>query len=360
MLRRSPVSAAYCLAILTLVACNPQTTAPPAKLQAVSPLKFTTPETTLNAWWSFFGDNVLDNLITSALNLNTDFKTSSSYGDPKLELVHKIANEYLEYRYIQNQEALLKRYRQDIEYIIEKADGDWSRKSEKQDFTSLEQERTILETTLRDYEKKQVTIRSNLTKYSSLLPEYVDQILKVKKPMPTADITPLLAADAQNILFAPEVKQAQAEFHRKTAGTASLQKTNAIFPDMSINEFFGIGDSAFTNSQSLWNVNTSSASRNLKTNGLKAEYANMLAFEEFEKTVKSQLAKTEKELIAFNHLQGQKAVLQNAANEAHQVYKNNLNANNIRDIYKTKTAALRAEYEVGKSLLKIYRNVGVY
>lgn len=363
------VFAAFTLMSLVLSACNAQTPGTKTatdKRDVQKGRDIAVPEdTSLNAWWSFFEDEVMSRLITSAISLNNDHQPTTvqipdAYLDPEIDLIHLIADEYLRYRYVQNQENLLRQYRQDITAILDYEGYEPGTGTNDSDLAKLDQERSVLEATLRDYKEQQEKSKKKITNHSRLLHEYVDQILKKDRPLPKADIAPFLAAEATNILFAADIIQARTEFIRQAGGGATPLNTAHIFPDMSVNGLFGIDDTAFINTKDIWKIKSGSAFTKLNLSTLEAEYSGQKPYENFKAGIKSALTVLERKIVSFNHIQAQKATLSEAATEAIAQYQNGVNKNNIRDIYKTRIATLRAEFELNKSLLEIYRYVGVY
>ena len=79
----------------------------------------------MEAWWSFFGDPILNSLVSSGLSMNASRLDKKEpfpkdnmiaetlevyYKDKRVELVNLIVKDYVEYRYIQMQNTLLEAY----------------------------------------------------------------------------------------------------------------------------------------------------------------------------------------------------------------------------------------------------------
>lgn len=243
----------------------------------------------LSAWWSFYNDATLDRIISSALALNPQ-----SNNDSSLNLISDLIYTYLEYRYTQNQYLWLKEYLQSA-----------SPKEEERS-ALLEQEKT--------YAEKLERLKSKTTVQTKLLPEFVEEILKDVKSLPSADITPVMAGE-----------------------TTLINAYPGSFKKQQMNKFFGLDDTIFVSQEEFWKITPGTARQNtMSTNPETVRKAENL----------------ERDLIAYTHLREQTRILEEA-----------LSNQNLRDpnkYYQSRLGVLRAQYEKAKAITKIYTSLGVY
>jgi len=192
--------------LLLLGACNPATTVqntlntarPVAAQSDVLPEAFMSQQgTTLESWWSFFGDDVFDRLISSALSLNTQ-RVTHTYLDPKIDLISGVAHHYLEYRYVQNQRHLLNTYIDELDEVIKGMESDRER-------TKRKAEHDLLEDKAKQFLKREGALIAGMTSLTKLLPEFVEEILREAQDIPQADVTLLFASPARIIVGESEI-----------------------------------------------------------------------------------------------------------------------------------------------------------
>ncbi len=253
--------------------------------QAIAPPK----DHRLNAWWSFYNDTTLDYVISSALSLNPQ-----QNNDKTLALISDLIYSYLEYRYTQNQSIWLDDYL------------NATSPSAKEKVALLEQQKK--------YTEKLNRLKKKITIQTKLLPEFVDEILRSVQPLPTADISPLLASS-----------------------TALIDPTPGVFIHTEMNRLFGLDNTVFTNSEGLWKIKPGTAAHNTNT-------ANIQTLDKV-KTL-------ERNLIAYTHLREQTRILKKAIK--------NQNKFDGEGFYKARLGVLRAHYERVKAMSRIYLSLGVY
>lgn len=279
-----------CVLMTTLIsACVMQKTTqapePVVIKQTIAPPK----DHSLNSWWSFYNDQTLDRIISSSLSLNPQPNDSKTLG-----LLSDLIYSYLEYRYTQNQSIWLD------DYINATAPS--------------AEERTALKEQKKKYTEKQSRLKAKITRQSKLLPEFVDEILRAVRPLPTADISPILASS-----------------------TSLIDPTPNAFMNASMNRLFGLDDAVFTNPNGLWEIQPGTAVRNTNS---------------FNVQTRDKVAKLERDLIAYTHLREQTQILENALTKHNKF--------DGEGFYKARLAVLRAHYERVKATSKIYLSLGVY
>lgn len=253
--------------------------------QTIAPPK----DHTLNAWWSFYNDPVLDRILTSSLSLNPQ-----PNNDKTMSLLSDLIYGYLEYRYIQNQNMWLD------DYINATAPD--------------AKEKAVLKDQKAKYSEKLNGLKEKITIQTRLLPEFVDEILRADSPLPTADISPVMASSTS--LIDPE--------------------PNA-FMNASMNRLFGLNDAVFTNPDGLWKIKPGTALNNTNT---------------INPQTREKVQQIERDLIAYTHLREQTRILENALKKHDQF--------DGAGYYKARLGVLRAHYERVKAVSKIYLSLGVY
>lgn len=243
----------------------------------------------LNAWWSFYNDATLNRIISSAMSLNPQISDKAT-----LSLISDLIFSYLEYRYTQNQSMWLD------DYLNATSPG--------------KEEKKALAEQKKKYTEKQDRLKKKITLQTKLLPEFVDEILRSEEPLPTADLSPLLASS-----------------------TALLDPSPGAFSQTEVNRLFGLDNNVFTNPEALWKITLGTAENN--TNA-----ANPYTREK----VKS----LERDLIAYALLREQTRILEGALKKQDKF--------NGEAYYKARLGVLRAHYERVKATSKIYLSLGVY
>lgn len=342
----------------------------------------------LEAWWGFYKDATLDRLVSSALQLNTlpaegVAKSGASqasydamtdlYQNPKSALVQKIVQGYLSYRYIQNQDYYLEKYIKERTQILARvrreAGGD---AKNNPDIEKLQKELSVLERREDDFEGQKANHIKKITSLTSLLPEYVEQVLKERTGLPQPDITPFLASSATLLRDAEEVAAARSVLSVQTQGTIGPDRSAVVIPDMAMNRFFGISDKVFVNSNSRWRVSVGDAAKNLAFDAVQPVRKQAQPYKVFQDRVLTFIMDIEHDIVRYAHLQDQYAALRAEAQKLSQNYKMldehsaayNRSSSSLTgmqdDAYKARLAALKARYEQDRILAQIYGRLGVY
>jgi len=317
----------------------------------------------LQSWWNFFNDDVLNDFISSALNLNQVIPAQEVLGqeqgesplkelqDRKADFINEIAQHYLKFRYIQNQYVLLKQYTIERKAFYERNSKTIKSASQKPSAASEEIER--LEKQQKNYVLQQKNIADTLARYTKLLPEYVEERLKNVQDIPRPDITPILASDALILQNAKEITVAQS-FYKYTQPI--------ILSGYAIGPLFGISDEAFMNNTQVWHVQPGHAAQKIQVPDDKKH-------QELRKDVLEYIMDIEHRITTYAHLRTQQIVLQSSAEGAKKNYEDMLQGKDKTNAVltaqqdeanKTALSALKARYEMSKVLIDLYHKLGVY
>ena len=310
----------------------------------------------LKAWWSFFNDPVLNSMVSSALSMNAsqmsqaeDFPADDMtkdalkvfYKDKRVNLVNAIASDYVEYRYIQTQAALLNEYIafQENELLHVPMDDEEEINNELEFLNKRKEEFT---SRLRD-------VSVSLSKTTQLLPEYIDEVLKNNQGIPKYDITPLMASSAHIITNAADIDAVRSLLSYKSRGQAGLQDTRNILLDIPINQLFGISENIFVNTDSSWRVKIGNARQQVSYTPVRARLSNEDQVQMFVNSVNAYITEIESLLVSIATLRDQEEVLEKAVRNATQ-----------KELYKARLAVLRAEYEKTKTIVKLFERLDLY
>ncbi len=312
----------------------------------------------LEAWWSFFNDPVLNSLISAGLNMNaaelsnnghfpehkmTKKALTEYYKDKRVDLVSSIAIDYIEYRYIQIQNNLLNGYISYQEKMLQASTG----RKQEQITTELEYLSQKKHEFAKDLQKASVS----LSKSTKLLPEYIDEILKDNQVIPDYDITPILASSAQIITNSARIDTARTRLFYITQGKIGLQKTKNLLPDIRFDQLFGISENVFANPHVSWRVKIGYARKQLNFSALlDSDPSNKQHIRDFKKDVSSYIMEIEGLLVSISALHDQQEVLEKAVTRAVQE----------DDLYKAHLAAIKAEYEKTKAVIKLFEKLDLY
>ncbi|MFP4097448.1 MAG: hypothetical protein ACLFP8_04755 [Alphaproteobacteria bacterium] len=310
----------------------------------------------LEAWWGFFNDPVLNDLVPSAFSMNaadldkrTPFPIDNItpqtlhefYENKRVSMVNGIINDYIEYRYIQTQRYLLNDY-----LIRQKQNLDRAVKGERD---TIKRELEILRIKDQDFAGKLKDLSVSLSKTTRLLPEYIEQVLKDNQDIPDYDVTPLMASSASIVMNAIEIDIARTALSYKTRGQVSPQDTKDIVPDVPFNQLFGISESVFVDAQSPWRIEISQARARLDFSSLAGHSGAKEDINAFKQTIDAHMAQIEELLISYSTLKDQYSVLEKAARRATQ-----------DESYKTRLAVLKAKYEKAKTITALFKKMGLY
>ncbi len=278
-------------------------------------------DSSLESWWVFFNDPILDRLILSALNNNDGSDNALAFG---------VVRKYAQYRYVQNQKNLLEQY------------------IEKRNIKDKSQQIVWLRNKI-ELENKAIDNSLEITKLSGLLPEYVSQILKEDRGIPASDVTTILASGAFIAFNSPKIIEPSRLFVKNVNG-ASLRDTRNIFPDITFSRFFGIEDGVYLNDNANWGVSIGNSIKNLDLGELENKYSNDPAYIEFIGNIYDGLVDIERKIISYANMEEQYIVLKNAADD----YQGECLSEICDQAYSAALAALRAEYERFNILIDLY------
>lgn len=324
---------------------------------------------TLESWWSFFNDPVLNDFISSALSMNRFSSRPSvlgqdkpsatfddiltEYSDPKVTLISDIALHYTTFRYTQTQRKHLDTYLKMRKGIY--ANNIEDLKADHKQFGAASSEVDALEKRHKAFVNQEKDLIAKLARLTQLLPEYIDERLIGDGGVLTPDISPILASDASILSNAPEIVVAQIFYAHK----------GALFPDKMVGNFFGVSDGAFLNDRSPWRVSVGKA-------GQAVMLPNGADFSDYRTHVLNYVIELERLIVTYAHLQEQHVLLDKKATSAQEKYellrtysghegKISSSLKTAQDAAsKASLAALKAQYEMSKTLIGIYRFLGVY
>ena len=316
-------------------------------------------ESPFPSWWSFYSDDVLDRLVTSALSLNpqtyTDDKKSvtggkaqsdaaviSSYKDMRVGMVKAVVQNYIEYRYIQNQKHLLLEYIAEQTAALEVADS--------QSAKILEIELNALLERKEEYEKRLSEIHEHLAASTKLLPEFIAELMKDMKPIPEYDLSPVFLTDTRELLRnTAHVTAAMVTLRNETHKGVGIADARSVLPSQPLNQTFGISDQIFSKTDYEWRVSIGQAVRSLNFEEMGQSVFHKQEIRTYQDAVTSYVLDLERILVGYATLSEQSQVLENAVKNADEM-----------NIYKARLAALRADYEKAKTVTELFDTLNLY
>lgn len=293
----------------------------------------------LRSWWSFLGDKELDELIKSAVNLRGGAKRSHE-GDTTF--IREMIIGYLDYRFLQMQLSALEGLQEDAKQNAVDASGF---------LMALED--------LKNQSDKNINLIANK---SGLLAEYVSQVLKAPKPMPQADIKPVLGTSVRVLATAPKVMALTHQYNQDT------KRLYDVFPDMMIGDFFGVNALAYTNDQAPWELNAGSFAKNINLSALPMSQD----AQQYQVAIMERIFGFRALLIQYSELLKQTEVLEKGYEkekinytvlEDQAAFDLDLSPALMRKaiaLNDMKVAVEKARYESLKTLVSIYDYFGVY
>ncbi len=334
----------------------------------IAPDNIAQERSTLESWWSFFGDDTLDKLISSAISLNSKYevqktltKSNPSYNDlrefyrtPEMDLILAVTRHYIDYRYTQNKIYFLNNHiddRDGILRIIEDSKDDLLKDTEAEQLKLLSKKQ--------DLEAEKIKLLNELTILTNLLPEYVAQILEKKLDMPNPDIMPILASPVSVIANSPDILAATVLFSKRTNG-----KQYSIFPDTMVSKLFGISNDVYLGNGNIWSVSAGNATKNLDFSKVNSSRAG----NDLRNNISSMITDFEHRIISYAHIEEQYNVLEQTSNNLSQEYlsvKENSSDSYISSFikigdksYKANLSSLRAKYEKIRIAVDMYEDLG--
>lgn len=342
-----------------LVACNTSgitTVSAPMDLEAETGKLSESP---FPSWWSFYSDDILDRLVTSALSLNpqsyaadkksvtgekaqSDVALILSYKDMRVGLVKAIVQNYIEYRYIQNQKHLLLEYIAEQTAALEVADS--------QSAKILEIELNALLERKEEYEKRLSEIHDSLAASTKLLPEFIAELMRDRKPIPEYDLSPVFLTETRELLeHSAHVKAAMLTLRNDTNKGVGIADARLVLPSHPLNQTFGISDQIFSKEDYEWRVSIGQAVRSLNFDVMGNGVFHKREISAYQDSITSYVLDLERILVGYATLTEQSQVLENAVKNADDI-----------TIYKARLAALRADYEKAKTVTELFDTLNLY
>ncbi len=319
---------------------------------------------TLQSWWTFFNDEQLNLIISSSLNLkrgnapdgvdSKDFNALVAYyAPPEVDVIHEVISAYFEYRFLQNKHELMQQ--------ILQAYRDGAHLSASQDRDEI----SALSTEAEAAKMQMSSLIETLSNRSSLLQEYLDETLAQRIALPQANITPFFASEADLLKNSPYVIAGRVELLQHKAKGLNLSDIDFTFVEDQMNALFGINDEVYSNQGAYWSVSAGDAILGVDFSTLKTRCHCPEGMKVFEGRILSYTMDLERLLVSYSHIQKQYDVLKDASERAEEnVSLLERSEDDAFDVhytsYKSQIAALRAEHEALKTLLSLYKILGVY
>ncbi len=326
---------------------------------------------TLRSWWSLWGDDTLNQLVSSAMQLNMGaLKKDDVGGDPKAALAAQVAQNYITYRYVQNQNNMLSLYIQGRKDIY--AAFNQYKEIDDSRLKSIKSEIEALEARSRDFNADEKKMIGEMTKLTKLLPEYVEQVMDGVQPLVEVDITPLLASPATLLAGGNALIPARIALLQSGAPQSIVLESEKMFTSKVIGQFFGVSDEVYARSDSNWIVSVGAGVSHLDYSILDQPSVNMYDVESFNNATSEFVMDIEHKLVMFSHMHKQYLALNmqaskyikdfEALNKASQKkaasYLIKVQAQD--DANKAELAALKAQYEMARILIDLYAALDVY
>lgn len=320
----------------------------------------------LKAWWGFFNDDVLSQLVSSAIQMNNArVDEGVEFGENSIsKLAVQVSREYVDFRYLQNQEILLEQYIRDRKSI----------------YTSLNTHRELSDARLKavgaeidalEGRKADITKRSekhiqNITNLTKLLPEYVEQVLNKPQDIIVADIIPFLAAPTTVLASATKVQNARIEFAQNVNSKKAYLESENIFGMNMIGGFFGVSDEVYAGGNTPWQITLGTGVRNINMSALEGKYSEKDLAQLKDKT-SDFVMDIEHKIVNFTHMRTQYIALNNQAevlNKAYLILKEqDREVDKIRaqdEADRAKLASMKAHTEMVKTIIDLYDMLDVY
>ncbi len=329
----------------------------------------------LASWWSYLGDETLDGLVRSSLNLyaqngalinkatgtdGTVKELAARLTGSKPALAQDIVKLYLQYRSLQGQDAALNEFIEQRKLLAHKLNGQ-DGAAEQALKSDIENEILKAEQTIFKNDAEADRISGIIAEKTGLLPEYINQVLRDQKPLPFGDITPVLGTSAKAFAVAPQMQAFQSLYRQS-------QPLGGVLPKMMIGEFFGVSGEVYVDQNSSWQVKAGTFAHNLDLSHIPQNEEG----EEFQDNIASSLFIFQGNLIHYSELGTQYKALNEAfikTNEEHELLKDKYMhdisfmtavMDKQKDLYDAKMASLKAQYERLKVLVDVYAYFGAY
>ncbi len=347
----------FILCVFFLTGCNvsnQNTNHPSLKSDANQASKASVQIKTLDAWWSYFNDPVLDRLVSATVKLQ--MQGTGNKGE-KAKLVSDVVKSYLQYRSLQGQGSALNLYIDEMTILTSRLDAQ-EKKNLVTQLNKADTDTAAARKSRESISNEMGTLQKTLASSTGLLAEYIAEILKDPKDIPAGDIKPILITPANNLAYIPEIRGI----------TAAVPNADTIFPKMAVGDLFGVSSDAYTGDASKWSVQNAAFKRHL--NWSVAETVNT---PNLQNDISDFLFSFQGKLISYADLGVQYETLEIAHKNA-IAEKSALPTHNSRNdgaslqtaldlqkkLYDTNMAALKAKYERIKILVDLYSLFNVY
>ncbi len=324
----------------------------------------------LRAWWSFLGDPILDNLISTALRLTPERMDiqngeSTSVEKSRADIVAEIVNDYARYRYVQGQSALLQGQIKALRGYL----GDENTRNQTKPARIYDKIHQI-EQKKKDQDQELASLSARIADLTHSLPEYTKRVLEEYKPLPKSDVLPLLASASASLEDTLEVRAAKTTFIETMQGRINGADITPVFKDVTVGEFFGVPNSVYVNGEASWTLRAGTFAQYISFDKFDKRFGAYNAYQEMQGKVMQIALEYEQKLVTYAHLQEQYITLKNSADKAYEnerllsayEQQENLSFQSIMKVHdeglELRQATLKAEYERLKILVDLYVSLG--
>lgn len=300
----------------------------------------------------------------------------ATYHDVSISLISEIIRSYIDMKAFEKQASIA---RKNLE-IQQKTLNLIQQQKDLGEAPQLDVERSenLVNTTrasIPEFQRLADNARLQLSALSGLLPSKINEFVTENPDIPAAEAQPVLMAPSEILGIRPDIRAASKNLESYTAAADSV--TGTIFPSVTLSGFFGVTESAFASSTTIWGVVLGGAVNLLDFGKIEgqidtARAQEKRAYEEYRKTVINAVVEVEKALTDYGHIEQQRLSLQKAFDNAEHaltlsesLYKEGetsfidlLDAQ--RTLNEADSALITAESAHAKSIVRLYKALGVY
>lgn len=319
-----------------------------------------------------FGKN-LNNLAAADAQLAAAI---ADYHGTGLTLVADIVRTYIDYRAAQAQKRIAQSNLETQEKTLSLVRdlyrlGDSPR-------LDVERAENLVNTTrsfIPEYERQAENAALRLSVLIGGTPRATKPVLAHEEDIPGADVKPVLLAPADVLALRPDVRAAHALLAAQTDITDAV--TADLFPALTLQGFYGIGDGALLNSATLWNVALGAAISLLDFGRIEgridaARAREQQAYETYRKTILQAVSEVETALNdysqyhakyvslekAYQNAQRALTLAQTLYQEGEAAFLDVLDAQ--RQANNAQSAMVTARAAQAESLARLYKSLGIY
>jgi len=312
---------------------------------------------------------------SNAANLQTQAAEAGA-DDVTLTLVADTARTYMEYRYYQKQVAIASRNLESEEKTLELIRLQYnSGEAPQLDVERAENQVNITRANLPEYTRYAEAARLRLSILTGVLPQSLDQMMTPQGDLPVSAIAPVLASPAFIMENRPDIRAARLAFAAATK--TAMSETANLFPNITLSALYGVQDSAFVSSTSVWSVVLGMAVNLLDFGRIEGRIDSAQAREEqayhgLRKAVLTAVTDVEQSMVSYAYINKQRVALnaslgnaRKALDLSQQLYKEGeisfldvLDAQ--RSVNNADSAAIKAEFDQVTALIALYKSLGVY